>query len=173
MEILDVILQKSYLHWTLNTPTKPRDEDVIMSLISVDVCFNRRITRQRFKKAICRYFKGEMYYSKTYLIRPQAINWIKYSSVKALRSNDAYGSPEITLYWNFPNNRNRNRKLQTSKEPLKSQAQGTSLFTSAASKQRGFPIVRGRLRSGCLKVRERLGVKAGVVQETSGRNRIR
>src|SRR6218665_1208527 len=33
----------------------------------------------------------------------------------------------------------RNRKLQTSKAPLKSQAQGTSLFTSAASNQRGFP----------------------------------
>ena len=29
-------------------------------------------------------------------------------------------------------------KLQTSKAPLKSQAQGTSLFTSAASIQRGF-----------------------------------
>ena len=35
--------------------------------------------------------------------------------------------------------RNRNRKLQTSKAPFKSQAQGTSLFTSAASNQRGFP----------------------------------
>src|SRR6218665_3169132 len=85
---------------------------------------------------------------------------------------------------------NRNRKLQTSKAPLKSQAQGTSLFTSAASNQRGFPknspweaqvrlpagermrqirgvfqrIVRGKLRSGCQKVRGgRLGVKAGVV----------
>ena len=34
---------------------------------------------------------------------------------------------------------NRNRKLQTSKAPLKSEAQGTSLFTSAASNQRGFP----------------------------------
>src|SRR6218665_1084315 len=77
-------------------------------------------------------------------------------------------------------NRNRNRKLQTSKAPLKSQAQGTSLFTSAASNQvfsnspweaqvrlpegermhqiRGVfqRIVRGKLRSGCqiLKVRE-------------------
>src|SRR6218665_1084863 len=50
--------------------------------------------------------------------------------------------------------RNRNRKLQTSKAPLKSQAQGTSLFTSAASNQRVFPIVRGRLRSGCQRVRE-------------------
>src|SRR6218665_936420 len=86
--------------------------------------------------------------------------------------------------------RNRNRKLQTSKAPLKSQAQGTSLFTSAASNQRGFPknspweaqvrfpegermrqirgvfqrIVRGKLRSGCQNVRGgRLGVKAGVV----------
>src|SRR6218665_1264407 len=85
---------------------------------------------------------------------------------------------------------NRNRKLQTSKAPLKSQAQGTSLITSAASNQRGFPknspweaqvrfpegermrqirgvfqrIVRGKLRSGCQKVRGgRLGVKAGVV----------
>src|SRR6218665_520449 len=36
-------------------------------------------------------------------------------------------------------NRNRNRKLPTSKAPLKSQAQGTGLFTSAASNQRGFP----------------------------------
>ena len=34
---------------------------------------------------------------------------------------------------------NRNRKLQISKAPLKSQAQGTSLFTSAASNQRGSP----------------------------------
>src|SRR6218665_1799274 len=95
--------------------------------------------------------------------------------------------------------RNRNSKLQTSKAPLKSQAQGPSLFTSAASNQRGFPknspweaqvrfpegermhqirgvgermhqirgvfqrIVRGKLRSGCQKVRGgRLGVKAGV-----------
>src|SRR6218665_2563328 len=80
------------------------------------------------------------------------------------------------------------RNLQTSKAPLKSQAQGTSLFTSAASNQvfsnspweaqvrlpegermrqiRGVfqRIVRGKLRSGCQKVREgRLGVKAGVV----------
>src|SRR6218665_659215 len=83
-----------------------------------------------------------------------------------------------------------NRKLQTSKAPLKSQAHGPSLFTSAASNQRVFPknspweaqvrlpegermrqirgvfqrIVRGKLRSGCQKVRGgRLGVKAGVV----------
>ena len=39
----------------------------------------------------------------------------------------------------FKANRNRNRKLQTSKAPLKSQAQGTSLFTSATSNQRSFP----------------------------------
>src|SRR6218665_3998832 len=85
---------------------------------------------------------------------------------------------------------NRNRKLQTSKAPLKRQAQGTSLFTSAASNQGDFPknspweaqvrlpegermrkirggfqrIVRGKLRSGCQKVRGgRLGVKAGGV----------
>src|SRR6218665_3274760 len=36
-------------------------------------------------------------------------------------------------------NCNRNRKLQISKAPLESQAQSFSLFTSAASKQRGFP----------------------------------
>src|SRR6218665_1823843 len=36
-------------------------------------------------------------------------------------------------------NQNRNHKLQISKAPLKSQAQGTSLFTSATSNQRGFP----------------------------------
>src|ERR1043165_7585623 len=46
-------------------------------------------------------------------------------------------------------NRNRNRNLQTSKAPLESQAQGTSLFTSAASSQRGCPkeIARGRSES--------------------------
>ena len=100
----------------------------------------------------------------------------------------------VTLYCaeirSMRKDRNRNRKLKTSKAPLKSQAQGTSLFTSAASNQRGFPnnspwesqvrlpegermrqirgvfqrIVRGELRSGCQKVRGgRLGVKAGVV----------
>ena len=37
-----------------------------------------------------------------------------------------------------PVNRNHNRKLQTSKAPLKSQALGTSLFTSVASNQWGF-----------------------------------
>src|SRR6218665_2715383 len=58
--MLDVILQKSYLHWILNSSTKPRDEDVIRSLISVDVCFNNRITRQRLKKTIWRYLKGEI-----------------------------------------------------------------------------------------------------------------
>src|SRR6218665_198545 len=37
-------------------------------------------------------------------------------------------------------NRNRNRNLKISKALLKSQAhQGTSLFTSAATNQRGFP----------------------------------
>jgi len=55
------------------------------------------------------------------------------------------------------------RDLQTSKAPLKSQAQGTSLFMSTASNQRGYPkdhrlikkIVRGRLRSGFQRVRSR------------------
>src|SRR6218665_2004247 len=38
------------------------------------------------------------------------------------------------------NRRNRNRNLKTSKALLKSQAhQGTSLFTSAATNQRGVP----------------------------------
>ena len=36
-------------------------------------------------------------------------------------------------------NRNRNHNLQTSKAPLESQAQGTSLSTSAASSQKGCP----------------------------------
>src|SRR6218665_2596532 len=85
---------------------------------------------------------------------------------------------------------NRNRKLQISKAPLKSQAQGTSLFTSAASNQKAFPknspwkaqvrlpygermrqirgvfqrVVRGKLRSGCQRVTGgRLGIKVGVV----------
>ena len=57
------------------------------------------------------------------------------------------------IYYIMMINCNRNRKLQTSKAPLKSQAQGTSLLTSAALNQRGFQrIVRGKLRFGCQKV---------------------
>ena len=41
-------------------------------------------------------------------------------------------------------NRNHNRNLQTSKAPLESQAQGTSLFTIAASSQRGCPKISPR-----------------------------
>ena len=64
-----------------------------------------------------------------------------------------------------PEKSRRNRNLQTSKAPLKSQAQSTSIFTSDASNQRVFVqrIVRGRLRFGCQRVRVgKLGVKAGV-----------
>src|SRR6218665_924478 len=49
----------------------------------------------------------------------------------------------VCLFFMYDNkltkrNRNRNRKLKTSKALLKSQAhQGTSLFTSAATNQRG------------------------------------
>jgi len=76
LELLDVILQKSYLRWILNSSKEQRDEEVIRSLISVDICFNKRITKQRFKKVIWRYLKGEMsskYYCKIYLglARPQ------------------------------------------------------------------------------------------------------
>ena len=60
----------------------------------------------------------------------------------------------------------RNRNLQTSKAPLKSQAQGTILFTSAASNQRGCPKnspweAQVRLPEG--EWRQIIGVKAGVV----------
>src|SRR6218665_3393709 len=65
--MLDVILQKSYLHWILNPSVKQRDEKVIRSLISVDVCFNQRITRQRFKKTTWRCLKGKI--SSLYLNR--------------------------------------------------------------------------------------------------------
>jgi len=57
----------------------------------------------------------------------------------------------------------RNSNLQTSKAPLKNQAQGTSLFTSFASNQRGWPVgglgpvARGFKRGG------KVAVKAGVV----------
>src|SRR6218665_1195320 len=55
---------------------------------------------------------------------------------------------------------NRNRNLQTSKGPLRSQAQGTSLFASAWSNQRGCPTIspwkayvrlpEGERRQNCL-----------------------
>jgi len=63
-----------------------------------------------------------------------------------------------------------NRNLQTSRAPLKSQAQGTSLFLSATSNQRGCPelvshvLVHGRFISGCQWVRGgRVAAKADVV----------
>ena len=60
LEMLDIILQKSYRHWIFNSLAKQKDEEAIRSLIAVDVCFNRRITRKRFKNEIWRYLKGEM-----------------------------------------------------------------------------------------------------------------
>ena len=65
-------------------------------------------------------------------------------------------------------NRNRNRNLKTSKALLKSQAhQGTSLFTSAATNQRGF-FQRGVKRSSGpisgIPGGHRVAVKVGVAQ---------
>jgi len=59
-EVLDTILQKSYLHWILNSSANQRDEEVIRSLMSVNLCFYRRITRRRFKRSIWHYLKGWM-----------------------------------------------------------------------------------------------------------------
>ena len=72
LEVLDIILEKSYLHYILNSPAKQRGKELIRSLISVDVCFNQRITRQRFKKAIWRYLNGEVF-SECYSHRSQAM----------------------------------------------------------------------------------------------------
>ena len=60
LELLDIILHRSFLHWILSSPAKQRDEEVTRSLMSVDVCFHRRISSQRFKKAFFRYLKSEM-----------------------------------------------------------------------------------------------------------------
>jgi len=82
--MLDVILQKSYLHWVLNSTTKQRDEEVIRSLLSVDLCFNRRITKQWFKKTVWRYLEGEVsfiYYCQIYFSRSQAITRVDYYNV--------------------------------------------------------------------------------------------
>ena len=62
---------------------------------------------------------------------------------------------------------NRNRNLKTSKALLRSQAhQGTSLFTSAATNQRGFP--KGFKRSSGPNSRvpggDRVAVRVGVVE---------
>ena len=57
------------------------------------------------------------------------------------------------LTLNRNRNRNRNRKLKTSKALLKSQAhQGTSLFTSAATNQRG--IFKGGSREAQVRIPE-------------------
>src|SRR6218665_3883671 len=64
-------------------------------------------------------------------------------------------------------NTGRNRNLKISKALLKSQAhQGTSLFTSAATNQRGFPNGgQEKLRSDFQNTRrDREAVKVGVVQ---------
>jgi len=63
--------------------------------------------------------------------------------------------------------RNHNCNIKISKALLKSQAhQGTSLFTSAATNQRGFP--KGAKRNAGLISRipggDRVAVKVGVVQ---------
>jgi hypothetical protein len=57
LEMLDVILQKSYLHWALNSSMEQRDEEVVRSLASVDIFFCQSITRKRSKRAIWRCLK--------------------------------------------------------------------------------------------------------------------
>src|SRR6218665_6929 len=59
---------------------------------------------------------------------------------KMNNEHSAYLIPYANCLLISNSNRNRNRNLKTSKALLKSQAhQGTSLFTSAATNQRGFP----------------------------------
>ena len=66
--------------------------------------------------------------------------------------NVAYDTEHQTNMLNIHKCLHCNRNLQTSKAPLKSQAQGTSLFTSATSNQRGcskeFVGVSGPLARG-------------------------
>jgi len=72
-------------------------------------------------------------------------------------------TPTISALQGYRSNRNRNSDLQISRAPFKSQAQGTSLFTSAATNQRGCRkgIVQGKLRSNFQRVRgDRIAVKA-------------
>jgi hypothetical protein len=80
LELLDIILQKSYLCMVLFSSTKPRDEEeVIKSLRSVDVLFGQRITRQRFKKTISRQLKNTNFYEEN-----------KKCSAKICRNNSDY-----------------------------------------------------------------------------------
>jgi len=67
LEMLDIILQKCYLRWVLHAPTYQRNEEVISSLTSVDVCFSRRMTRKRFKRTVWRYLEGDVL---SYCYRP-------------------------------------------------------------------------------------------------------
>src|SRR6218665_395136 len=67
---------------------------------------------------------------------------------KTVRALDLYFQPRMNIPY-----RNRNRNLKTSKALLKSQAhQGTSLFTSAATNQRG--VSKGGSREAQVRIPE-------------------
>src|SRR6218665_1104069 len=57
LELLDIILQKSYLMCTRKKSLQ--SEDTVNGLASISDCWFRRIIRRRFKKAIRRNLAGD------------------------------------------------------------------------------------------------------------------
>lgn len=61
LELYDIILEKSLLHWDMNSSSKQDGVDVINSLASVDVCWFHRITKRRFRKRFLHRLKGRLF----------------------------------------------------------------------------------------------------------------
>lgn len=60
LELLDAVLEYSFLYWILNSSPQQRDKDIIKALALVDFCWFQRITRRRFKRRIWQRLKGRL-----------------------------------------------------------------------------------------------------------------
>lgn len=58
LELLDIVVEKSLLHFMLTSSSHERDGDIIAALASVDFVWFQRIRKQKFKKRIRHRVRG-------------------------------------------------------------------------------------------------------------------
>jgi len=61
LELLDIILQYSIIHWTASCSLHQRQVDALKCLASVDFCWFQRIEKQRFKNKIQQRLRGRLH----------------------------------------------------------------------------------------------------------------
>src|SRR6218665_2858031 len=64
LELLDIILQKSYLHYAFNRGRFKDESDrfLVTRFATVDRCWSERLRKRKFKRIIYRRLSGEIYH---------------------------------------------------------------------------------------------------------------